>query len=106
MTAYMEPPTLWLRFSPRTAKRDRDCKKDIYAKAGVREYWVDSLGEKTVEVYLSQNRKLVFSDFYCIYPESPGKMIDGQHAGVEKNFICSLFDDLEISLDDIFSDLI
>ena len=33
-------------------------------------------------------------------------MTDEERASVEKNFKCGLFDDLDISLDDIFGNLI
>lgn len=93
--------------SPLTVKRDKGYKKDLYAKAGVREYWIVSPGEKSVEIYLSQDRELVFNDAHCLYPDYLlEKMTSEERAGVEKTFKCSLFDDLEISLDDIFRDLL
>jgi len=37
--------------SPSSQERDRDIKKKVYAKAGVREYWIVDPEEKAVEVY-------------------------------------------------------
>lgn len=37
--------------SPATADRDRHYKKTLYARHGVREYWIVDPGAKTVEVY-------------------------------------------------------
>ena len=36
--------------SPATAERDRTYKKTLYARHGVREYWIVDLEEKTIEV--------------------------------------------------------
>jgi len=36
--------------SPATAERDRTYKKTLYARHGVREYWIVDPEEKTVEV--------------------------------------------------------
>ncbi len=40
--------------SPYTAKKDRQQKMRAYAQTGVREYWIISPSEQTVEVYLLQ----------------------------------------------------
>lgn len=93
--------------SPSTAKRDRGYKKDVYAKCGVLEYWIVSPGDMSIEVYRSKDNELVYHDTYTFFPDYLlEKMTDEERAGVEKAFKCSLFDDLEISLDDIFGDLI
>ena len=39
--------------SPSTALRDRKVKFELYASYGVKEYWIISAEEKTLEVYLS-----------------------------------------------------
>ena len=45
-------PTLVVEIlSPSTAKKDRDLKMKVYARAGVPEYWIIASREKTVEVY-------------------------------------------------------
>jgi len=93
--------------SPSTAKRDRTYKKDTYAKCGVREYWIVNPADKSVEVYRLDGADLVLYDVYSIYPEALlGKMTEEERAAVPKKFKCSLYDDLEIVLEDIFSGML
>ncbi|MBR0284232.1 MAG: Uma2 family endonuclease, partial [Selenomonadaceae bacterium] len=40
-----------------TLKRDRTVKKDAYEKAGVKEYWIVSPNDKTIEIYRLQDGK-------------------------------------------------
>ena len=93
--------------SPSTAKRDRGYKKDIYGKSGVQEYWLVNPADKSVEIYLSNGSELVFNNIYTLYPDYLlEKMTDEERSKVETTFKCSLFDDLEFSLDEIFRDLL
>ena len=85
--------------SPGTTKNDRGRKMDVYGQCGVREYWIVIPNEKTVEQYIQDNGRLVLHDVYFIPPDyTPEKEL----AEIAKEFQCSLFDDLDISLDDIF----
>lgn len=89
--------------SPGTAKNDRGHKKDVYEASGVREYWIVSPKEKTVEVYLLQNGRYVLDGHYTRYSEEElEEMSEEDRAAVVTHFRCSLYDDLELSLDDIF----
>ncbi len=45
--------------SPGTASLDRNRKKKQYGKYGVREYWLVSTERKTVEIFVSQDGKLI-----------------------------------------------
>lgn len=93
--------------SPGTAKRDRGYKKDTYAKCGVREYWLVSPAEKSVEVYLQNGGSLDLHEVYSIFPEALlGKMTEEERAAIPVKFKCSLYDDFEIALEDIFSGLL
>lgn len=93
--------------SPSTAKRDRTHKKDIYGKCGVREYWLVSPADKSVEVYRNTGTELVLHDVYSVYPDwMLPRLTESERAAVVTHFQCGLFDDLDISLDDIFSDLL
>ncbi len=93
--------------SPSTAKRDKTYKKDAYARSGVREYWLVSPGEKSVEVYRLEGTDFVLYDIYSIYPDALlSKMTEEERAAVPKSFKCSLYDDFEISLEDIFSGML
>lgn len=90
-----------------TMKNDRTRKKDVYGQCGVREYWLVSTGEQAVEVYLLQGEELVLDQVYTIHPDW---MLEGmkeeERARVATHFRCSLFDDLNIALADIFDDML
>lgn len=89
--------------SPSTAKRDRGYKKDAYAKAGVKEYWIVSPGDKSIEQYFLQDGQFVLHEIYTIYPDYVlEKMTEEERAAIATEFKCSLYDDLLISLEDIF----
>jgi len=89
--------------SPSTAKNDKAHKKDVYAKCGVREYWIVSPGDKSVEVYRANGTEFVFHDVYTLRPDwELAHMSEEERATVVTHFKCSLFDDLDISLEDIF----
>lgn len=89
--------------SPTTMWNDRTHKKDVYGRCGVREYWIVAPEEKTVEVYLSDGTELILQKIYTLYPDwMLKKMSEQERAAVEMSFKCSLYDDLDISLEDIF----
>ena len=89
--------------SPSTAKNDRGHKMDVYAQCGVREYWIVSPGDKSVEQYVQKEGRLVLQEVYSIRPAFMLKrMPEEERAAVVTEFKCSLFDDLIIRLDDIF----
>lgn len=89
--------------SPSTAKNDKAHKKDVYAQCGVREYWIVSPGEKSVEQYLLQDGKFVLQAVHTLYPDYMlESMTEEDRAAVVTHFKCSLFDDLDIALEDIF----
>lgn len=93
--------------SPSTSQRDRGYKKKIYGQCGVREYWLVSPSEKSVEVYRNNGTELVIHNVYTLYPDwALRQMSEEQRAAVTTHFQCSLFDGLNISLDDIFEDLL
>lgn len=93
--------------SPSAAKRDRGYKKGICAKCGVREYWLVGPAEKSVEVYLQNSGSLDLHEVCSIFPEALlGKMAEEERASIPTKFKCSLYDDFEIFLEDIFSGLL
>ena len=90
-----------------TAKNDRTHKKDVYGKCGVQEYWLVSPAERFVEVYRTNGTELVLYDIYTLYPEwGLRDLSEEKRAALVTHFKCSLFDDLDISLEDIFEDLL
>lgn len=89
--------------SPSTTRNDRTYKKDVYACCGVREYWIVSPGDKFVEIYRMNGTELVLYDMYALYPDwQLAQMSEAERAALVTHFKCSLFDDLDISLEDIF----
>ena len=55
------------------------------------------------EVYRSNGPELIFHNVYTLYPDWELKqMSEEKRAAMEKTFQCSLFDDLDIPLEDIF----
>lgn len=90
--------------SPSTAKNDKGHKKDVYEQSGVKEYWIVSPGDKTVEQYLLQDGRFVLHEVYADHPDwMLAKMNEEERAAVITEFKCSLFDDLLISVEDIFA---
>ncbi|MBR1858810.1 MAG: Uma2 family endonuclease [Selenomonadaceae bacterium] len=92
--------------SPSTARRDRMEKFYAYEKYGVKEYWIVSPGDKSVEVYLLKDGKFVLDDVYPIYKDYEwDKLTDEEKAEVKFAIKVSLYDDFEVSLADIFEDV-
>ena len=93
--------------SPSTAKRDRGYKKDTYERCGVREYWLVSPAEKSIEVYRLEEQSFVLFDVYHIYPDwMLEQMTEAERAEVVTKFKCSLYDDFELALEDIFNGML
>lgn len=93
--------------SPSTAKRDRGHKKDAYERHGVREYWLVSPGDCSIEVYLLQDGRFQLDNVYSVYHDYDlFDMTEEERAAVVTEFKCSLYDDLIIRLEDVFYDLI
>ena len=89
--------------SPSTMRNDKTHKKDTYARCGVREYWLVSPSDRSVEVYHTDGTGFVLHDIYALYPDwQLAQMSDEERSAVITHFKCSLFDDLDIPLDDIF----
>ena len=92
--------------SPGTARNDRGSKKDAYETAGVREYWIVEPEAKSVEFYLLKNGKFLLDNVYSVYPDYLlGKMSTEEKAAVPAEFHCSLYEDLTITLEDVFADM-
>lgn len=93
--------------SPSTAKRDRGHKKDAYERYGVREYWLVSPGDCSIEVYLLRDGRFHLDNVYSVYHDYDlFDMTEEERAAIVTEFRCSLYDDLVIRLEDVFYDLI
>jgi len=98
------PPDLVVEvLSPSTAKRDKGYKKQAYESCGVREYWIVNAVDKSVEQYLLEDGRLVLNEVYTLYPdELLEAMAPEERAAIPTSFKCSLFDDLDIELEEVF----
>lgn len=89
--------------SPGTMRYDKTLKKDAYAHCGVREYWLVDPSGKSLEIYRTGGAEFVLHDIYALYPDwQLAQMSEEERTAVETHFKCSLFDDLDISIEDIF----
>lgn len=94
--------------SPSTAKRDRGYKKNAYEKAGVKEYWLVSPTDKSIEQYILTDEKFVLHEVYSLKGDYAPEEMTEEEKEEEKNtrimeFKCSLYDDLLIKLEDVFA---
>lgn len=93
--------------SPGTARNDRTHKMDVYARFGVQEYWIADPEARTIEQYFLQDGKFVANEFYTFYQDYELESMDEEERKeVVTHFKCSLYDDFEISLEDIFYGMI
>lgn len=89
--------------SPSTAKNDKTRKKDVYARCGVREYWLVGPEDKSIEVYHLDGESFLLHDIYTLHADwQLAQMSEEERSALVTHFKCSLFDDLDISIDDIF----
>jgi len=89
--------------SPSSIRYDRGPKMQTYARCGVREYWIVSPGERSVEQYFLQDGRLELHDVFHDYDDDVLEvMSEEDRAAVVTEFRCSLFDDLSIRLEDVF----
>lgn len=94
-------------FSPGTIQRDRGVKLQAYQKYGVREYWIVTPATKTIEQYLLEDGVLSLNKVYAIYPDyTLEQMTPEEKADALAPLKCSLYDDLEINLKDVFNGLL
>lgn len=93
--------------SPKTARYDRRHKKEVYEKCGVKEYWIVDPANRTIEQYLLQDGVLLLEPVYVSYPDYMlENMTEKERSEIVTHFKCSLYDDLDIPLDKIFSGLV
>lgn len=86
-----------------TAKRDRNEKKTVYEKYGVKEYWLVNYIDQTVEVYLLQDGKLELDNVYAVFPEWEwNTLTDEEKTRQRLTFKVSLYDNFVVDIRDIF----
>jgi Uma2 family endonuclease len=91
-----------------TRGNNRGIKKDIYEAIGIKEYWIVDADNMSIEVYLLKSGKYQLDKVYAKYTEEEYKTwLEDKENGEEveeiiKKFKTSIFDDLTVSLDDVF----
>ena len=89
--------------SPGTARYDKGRKKDVYEKHGVREYWIVSPGDLTLEQYVLTDGRFELREVYHRYSAVELRRLKPEERGaIPTEFQCSLFDDLTIRVADVF----
>ena len=89
--------------SPSTAYNDKGHKKDVYEAIGVREYWIVSTGDRSIEQYVLENGRFTLRGVYTLYADYIlAEMTEEERAVVPTGFQCTLFDDLTVRLEDVF----
>ena len=92
--------------SPSTSRYDRFQKMPVYERNGVREYWIVDPLNKTIEQYILEDGRFALRNLYAkLTQRELTRMSEACRAEVVTEFRCSLFDDLTISVDDVFADL-
>ena len=103
---YGAPDLIVEVLSKSTAKKDISYKKNIYEKYGVKEYWLISQYERSIQVYLLKDGVYVFDNIYQIYEDYLIKGMDEEEKSeIIKEFKTSLYDDLIISVEEVFENV-
>ena len=90
--------------SPSTAARDKTYKKAVYERCGVREYWIVSPGDRSVEQYLLCDGRLELRNVYTLCPDDLRDLLsEQQRAAIVTEFRCGVFDELSVPLDAVFA---
>ncbi len=73
--------------SPGTAAFDRLTKYDVYARAGVREYWIVKSAQRTVEVLVLENGEYRSLGIFNGQATLPSRVVPGLPVRVEQFFV-------------------
>ena len=91
--------------SPSTGNYDMGTKMDIYEKFGVREYWLIDPKSKAIIVYLLKDGRYVFEGRYAVLETGDEEaMTDKEKAEHKLSLKVSLYEDLEVNVQDVFED--
>ena len=86
-----------------TRQNDLTLKKDIYETNGVKEYWIIDPYMKAVDVYILRNGKFELDGEYFKYNADEWSPLDEEKLVVKPEIKVSIFDNLFVKVDDIFS---
>ena len=86
-----------------TARFDRNEKKTVYEKYGVKEYWLVNYMDKTIEVHLLHDGKFVLDNVYAVFPAWEWNTLSDKEKERQKlQFKVSLYDDFTVDIRDVF----
>ena len=92
--------------SKSTAKNDKGYKKELYAKHGVKEYWIVDTNNKMIEIYTLQDSQLKLQDTHAILQDYE---IDHDHpektAHIKSEFSPYIFPDMTVKLSEVFENI-
>ena len=93
--------------SPSTGRYDRGRKMQVYERCGVREYWIVEPVNRSIEQYVLEDGRFIIHGFYKLCDELDLKMMsEKERAEVTSAFHCTLFEDLTITVEDVFADVV
>ena len=93
--------------SPSTGRYDRGRKMQVYERCGVREYWIVEPVNRSIEQYVLEDGRFIIRGFYKLCDELDLKMMsEKERAEVTSAFHCTLFEDLTITVEDVFADVV
>jgi len=85
-----------------TEENDRGYKKELYQKAGVKEYWIVDSVRQSIEIYLLEENMYRLSGIYRMpSPDDDEENINN----LKRIFSLSFFSDLTLSVDEVFEDI-
>lgn len=86
-----------------TIQNDKVYKKNVYAHFGVKEYWLVDPSVKSLEVYHLSGSEFMLHGVYVFHEDHDlAQVAKGEQTMTVTQLKCSLFNDLDISLKDIF----
>ena len=105
-TVYGVPDFVVEILSRSTMYYDKNRKKRIYESNGVKEYWIVNPFDETVSVYLLRGGKLELDDVYSFLTEDEFNLLDdADKAEIKTDIKLSIFDDLTVTVEEIFYDI-
>ena len=89
--------------SPSTKRYDRNRKKEVYGKCGVREYWIVDPVTMTVEQYFQEDGRLILHDVHTLYTQKRMETVrEEDRDKISNEFQCGIFPELTVRLEDVF----
>ena len=93
--------------SPSTGRYDKGHKMRVYERCGVREYWTVDPVSRTIEQYVLEDGRFSLLGYYKQLDKVDLLcMSEKEQAEWVNEFHCTLFDDLTISVDEVFADVV